>query len=425
MLAALIDAAYEYAYPLYAMAATRYHAVQDGGNPRRHAPNTWQHERRLADHTARWITAPNNDTLYSNAWVDLAAGPVTLQVAAMPAGRYWSVALMDGYTNHFALLGQRLDGIGPVTVTLVGPDHAGALPAGRSVRAPGHDVWLFARCLVDGPGDMPNAFAMQDCLGLTGPAGVQQDARVVPVAPTDPANFLAVINEMLGRNPPPAEDAALLRDWAAIGVRPGDAAAWTQLDAATQQVWQARIDACYAALTTAGTRGRRNVQGWITAGPEIGNFGRNYALRASVAHGGLGALEPVEATYFVRFHDAAGQLLDGTSDQVLHVPASGIPTDSFWSFTMYEPVEGRRWLVDNPIRRYSIGNRTPGLVYNADGSLDIALTHAEPVDARLRANWLPAPAGPFQISLRCYLPRPALRAGEALMPQIVPLDERA
>jgi hypothetical protein len=44
------------------------------------------------------------------------------------------------------------------------------------------------------------------------------------------------------------------------------------------------------------------------------------------------------------------------------------------------------------------------------------LQHRQPTDVRLLANWLPAPAGPFQISLRAYLPRPELREGSALMP---------
>lgn len=387
-----VDAAFEWAYPLYAIALTRYRAVQDPGNPRRHAPNTWQHERRLADHAARRITAPNNDTLYSNAWVDLSQGPVTLRVAAMPAGRYWSVAMMDAFTNHFAIVGQRLDGAGPVEVTLLGPAwHRVKVPGRgvRMIRAPGNDAWLFARCLVDGPADLPNAHAMQECLSLSEPAGARHAERVVPTTSTDACNFLAVVNDMLGRNPPPLDEAALLAQWAALG--------------------------------TAGARGRRNVQGWITAGPEIGGFGKNFALRASVAHGGLGALPPIEATYFVRFHDEAGAVLDGRRDHLLTIPASGIPTDSFWSFSMYQPEGGMRFFVDNPIHRYSIGNRTPGLVSNPDGSLDIALTHTAPADARLRANWLPTPDGLFQISLRCYMPRSELRAGEAAMPRIARL----
>jgi len=59
-------------------------------------------------------------------------------------------------------------------------------------------------------------------------------------------------------------------------------------------------------------------------------------------------------------------------------------------------------LVANPIDRYSIGDRTPGVVRNADGSLDVWVSSTPP--AGHESNWLPAPAAPFQLSLRVYLP---------------------
>jgi hypothetical protein len=410
----LVDAAFEYAYALWAVAETRHHAMQH------HAPNTLQHERALSDHTARWITAPNNDTLYSNAWLDLSAGPVRLRVEKMPAGRYWSVALMDMFTNHFAVIGQRTEGVGPVDVTLVGPGADTAGMSGRVIRAPGHDVWLFARCLVDGPQDLPNAHAMQERIVLQPPAGVVFPPRVVPRRSTEPQNFLAVVNESLARNPVPAAEQELLERWGAVGLQPGASDAWNTIGADARAAWTARIVAAHERLRGASAKGRRVVQGWSASAPEMGDFGANYALRASVALGGLGALPRQEAMYFVRFHDDAGEPLDGRHRYRLQVPPGGIPTDSFWSFSMYEPTaDSQRFFVDNPIRRYSIGNRTPGLVANADGSLDIALQRDAPSDATLRANWLPAPAGAFQIALRTYLPRAALREATAAMPRIL------
>ena len=421
MLETLVESAFEYAYPLYAVAQTRYRAVQDPSNPRRHAPNTLQHERGLSDHTSRWITAPNNDTLYSNAWLDLSVGPVRVRAGAMPAGRYWSMAFMDAFTNHFAVLGQRLDGEGPVEVTLVGPGDHATRPTGRVLHAPGHDVWLFCRCLVEGPEDLPNSHAMQARLEVLPPTGVSYPPRVIPSQSTDPGNFLAVVNESLGRNPVAASEALLLERWAVVGLRPGAVDVWGELGEEARAAWTARMGVAQEKLRRASATGRREIQGWFASATDMGNFGSNHALRASVALGGLGALEPVEAMYFVRFHDDAKQPLDGRKRYLLRVPASGIPTDSFWSFSMYEPTAaGQRFFAENPIRRYSIGNRTRGLVSNADGSLDIALQHEAPAEDKLRANWLPAPAGPFQISLRAYLPRTELRDARAAMPRIVP-----
>ncbi len=419
---ALIDAAFEYTYPLYTTAQTRWNAVQDGANPRRHDPNTLLHERGLSDHTSRWLTAPNNDTLYSNAWLDLSQGPVRVAVAAMPAGRYWSVAFMDAFTNHIAMLGQRLDGTGPVEVTLLGPAHHGATVAGRSIRAPGDHVWLFARCLVEGPADLPQSHAMQARIRVHPPAGaVGYPQQPRPTASTDARNFLAVVNAALAHNPPPAAEAALLASWAGIGIRPSPIDGWDVLEAPVRAAWTAHIAQAHAKLRAAARKGRRDVQGWHASALEMGNFGTNYRLRASVALGGLGALEPSEAMYFVRFHDDDLQQLDGSQRYLLRLPPAGIPTDSFWSFSMYEPTDdGQRFFAANPIDRYAIGNRTPGLHHHADGSLDIALQPDAPTNPVLHANWLPTPAhGAFQISLRAYLPTAALRTGEAVMPKIV------
>lgn len=418
---ALVDAAFEYAYPLYAVAQTRWNALHDAANPERHAPNTLQHQRALSDHRSRWLTAPNNDTLYSNAWLDLSHGPVTVRVDRMPEGRYWSLAFMDAWTDHIAMAGQRLDGTGPVDITLLGPAWHEAPANGRVVRAEGDHVWLFVRCLVDGPDDLPQSHAMQARIRVEGPQGVSWPEPVRPVDSRDPANFLAVVNESLASNPPPASEAGLLASFAAVGLRPGAVDAWREMPEDARAAWSARIGPAHEKLRTAGRNGRREVQGWFAAAAEMGQFGSHYALRASVALGGLGALEPAEAMYFVRFHGVEGELLDGTRGYVMRVPPEGIPTDSFWSFSMYEPTaDGQRFFAANPIHRYSIGNRTPGLVYNADGSLDIALQHTEPTDPTLRANWLPAPAGTFQISLRTYLPRRELQEVTARMPQILP-----
>jgi len=161
------------------------------------------------------------------------------------------------------------------------------------------------------------------------------------------------------------------------------------------------------------------VQGWMVRGPEIGNFGTHYALRAAIALGGLAALEPVEAVYATRNVDDAGERLDGHRCYRLRIPPAGLPTDSFWSLSMYEATpDGRLFFTDNPIGRYTIGDRTPGLAHAADGSLEIALQHAPPSEAAARANWLPAPAGLFILTLRAYLPRPALREWRTELPRL-------
>lgn len=415
---ALIDETVTYAFPVWEVARTRHVDLTNPDPALRIAPNTAWHDRRLCDHAARWITTPNNDTLYSRAWIDLSHGPVRVTVDAMPPGRYWSVAFLDAYTNNFAMIGTRLDGVGPVALTLVGPGHTGPMPAGRVLRAAGNDVWLFARWIVDGPEDMPSAHAMQDRLRVEPAAGFAP-ARAVPTDPASPENFLAVVNEQLGRNPPPDADAPLLARCAAVGLRPGAAEAWHVLDATVREAWAARIVAALNGIRRSIPRLAIDVQGWKVRGPEIGNFGIAYESRAAIALGGLAALEPIEAVYASRALDERGERFDGRRGHRLRIAPGGLPTESFWSLSMYESMpDGRLFFTDNAIARYTIGDRTPGLRHAPDGALEIVLQHAEPTDPEQRANWLPAPPGPFVITLRAYLPRAELREWRVTMPKI-------
>lgn len=415
----LIDEAITYAFPVWEVARTRHVDLTNPDPALRIAPNAAWHDRRLCDHAARWITTPNNDTLYSRAWLDLSHGPVRIAVDTMPPGRYWSVAFMDAYTNNFAMIGTRLDGVGPVALTLVGPGHTGPVPGGRVLRAPGDDVWLFARWIVDGPDDLPNAHAMQDRLRVE-PTAAAEPTREVPTDPASPENFLAIVNEQLGRNPPPDADAPLLGRCAVVGLRPGETDAWHALDATVREAWAARIVAALNGIRRSIPQLAIDVQGWKVRGPEIGNFGTAYASRAAIALGGLAALEPVEAVYASRALDERGERFDGRRCHRLRIPSGGLPTDSFWSLSMYESMpDGRLFFTGNPIARYTIGDRTPGLRYAPDGALEIVLQHAEPADPDARANWLPAPPGPFVITLRAYLPRPELREWRVMLPTIV------
>jgi hypothetical protein len=79
---------------------------------------------------------------------------------------------------------------------------------------------------------------------------------------------------------------------------------------------------------------------------------------------------------------------------------------------MYEATaDGQFFFTDNPLDRYTIGDRTPGLKRNADGSLDIWIGRVDPGGDK-SANWLPAPkSGPFSMYLRTYLPRAELLDG--------------
>ncbi len=418
---ALIDEVYIYGFALFEIARTRHLDIRQADPALRLTPNTVWHDRRLCDDTSRWITTPNNDTLYSRAWLDLSTGPVRISVSALPPQRYWSIALMDAVSNNFAMLGQRLDGVGPVSVTLIGPDHTGPVPAGRIIRAPGNDVWLLGRWIVDGPSDLANAQNMQDCLKVEALGKqAQSPTEPEPVDHLNPACYLTVLNAGLARNPPPAADAALLARCAVVGLEPGNPAAWEALSPSIKAVWLERIGPIYDTMRRSIPSLSRRVQGWRVRGPDLGNFGTNYAERTAIAIGGLGALEPMEAVYASRGADSADERLLGANDYILSIAPGSLPADGFWSLSMYEQTrDGRLFFTSNALKRYTIGDRTSGLAYDTDGTLRIALAHYAPTDPSLLANWLPAPEGPFVITLRVYLPHLALREWKVPLPSVV------
>ncbi|WP_454739754.1 DUF1254 domain-containing protein [Cupriavidus necator] len=410
-----ISDAFAYGFPLYEVARTRYRDMTGWMEQPRLAPNTICHDRRLADNQCRWITTPNNDTLYSRAWLDLSGGPVQVAVDALPPDRYWSIAFMDAFTNNFALLGQHLDAPGPVVVTLAGPDDHAKPIAGRVIRAPGNDVWLLARWIVNGEDDLAAAHAMQECLSVT-PCKPVRSPVVEPTDSMDPANFLAVVAEQLERNPPPAEDASMLSRIAAVGMVSGACDPWTSLPDATRRAWQSGIAAAHSRIRSAFISRRRKVRGWWVL-DDLEDADARYEWRAALALGGLGALPPAEATYIGRTTDDDGQLLHGSNNYCLTIPRQGIPAEAFWSLSLYEPTpDGRRFFVENPINRYSIGDRTAQLHHEPDNSLRIYIQHRMPEEPTRRANWLPAPTGLFQLSLRAYRPRREIQAFEVPLP---------
>ena len=413
-----IDEAFEATFPLYEMARARFNAMVNPLNPAPGPVNgTPVHRRSLIDHTARDVTTPNNDTFYSATWLDLHATPVRLRVPRVGGGRYWSVALLDIFTNNFAVLGREHEGEGPVDVTLVGPGWKGPLPAGRVLRSPSNDVQLVARFLVDGPADAAAVHALQDSLRVE---PLDHGARLLPqwvpvVGSSDPANYLAVVNEMLARNPVPADEAERFASWADLGVG-GGAFAFARAKPEVQAAWRARLPALHEGLREGLKRGARMIGGWSVPSPEVGNFGTNYPLRAAVAFGGLSALPSKEAMYLnLEADPATGRPLTGAQRYRLVVPP--IDARGFWSLSMYEKDDkGQLFFSANPMGRYSIGDRTPGVVRGKNGDIELLLQHEPPSDRR---NWLPTPAGAWAITLRVYLPSDAMRLGDAPLPRLV------
>ena len=133
------------------------------------------------------------------------------------------------------------------------------------------------------------------------------------------------------------------------------------------------------------------------------DLGTDYFNRAlGVQVGIFGNVKKV-SVYIATAKDDKGELFDGSKHnyEITFAKDEIPPAKNFWSFTMYKLPQ--RWLVDNPIDRYSIGSPTPGLKTAADGSITLYFQAKSPGKDK-ESNWLPAPEGPFWPILRTYGP---------------------
>lgn len=395
--------------------------------------NRWRHAPGLVDHSYRGVTTPNCDTLYSGAWLDLAEGPVLIEAPASTLP-YWSIAVMDLYTDNIAIMGSRYPGSG--TLLVCGPDYRGPVPEGTAqVRSASQVVWLLARYLIGSDELLAQADDLRRAVRLR---RWQADGQLVdnpaspprvpllPAVRKDAQNFWQVIRTTLDEDKALPERSARPFHQAVQQVWPPGVADWQGLPASLQKRF---ADAFAEVLNrvTANNSGNMQFCGqWRYPGPDIGNFGRNDVYRAEVSLWGLGALPTSEVMYVSAIADEQGAPLQGTHLYRFRIPPEGIPVDAFWSLTLYEvDAYGGMYFTANALKRYAVGDRTPGLVKNADGSIDIWITHAVPADANRLENWLPASPGPFRLMIRAYAPSEAFQSRQTLPPAVERIQDTA
>ena len=397
--------AWLYGLPAIEMATTRTRALARGARQ-----NSFHHVGRLLTPRDRDVTLPNNDTLYSSAHLDLSQGGLTLTLPAS-GERYLSVAFIDAWTNNFAILGTRTTGAQGGTFRLVGPASTEHGP--MVLRSPTDFVWALARVLVDGPSDLEAARMVQQAIGLEAPEAPAWTPLVARDA--DWPDYFAALHAMMRNNPPPVTDLALLRRIVPLGLTDAsfDASRFTaeEREAIARGVVSART-----LVRSGGGIGARVRNGWIEPGQSIGDFGQDYRYRAAVALKGLAAMPSVEALYLIGRGPDRGAYDGRRQWRLRFAPDQLPPVNAFWSLAMYEIMpDGQMFLTENPLQRYSIGDRTPGLRLDPDGGLTILIGAREPSET---ANWLPAPDGPFALAMRAYLPAKSWLDGAYELPAL-------
>ena len=394
--------------------------------------NRFGHASALAGPETKFVSV-NNDTVYSIANVDTSGGPVRLDVPDS-AGRYYVLQFVDAWTNNFAYVGHRATDTAERSFLLVPPGWDGDAPDEVTrIRFPTAVATIVGRWAVDGEADMPAVGELQSGLTLTPirhGAGVPQPdpavgedlcffeqlrtwMRAFPPAARDRAyqqrfEPLGLLSSESPYRDPDAGLAAALRDGLAAG-RERLETALKQTPSPKQNGWDLTYHIFDYNLDFFEIGALDDPQWKLPEGPQ------RYLLRAGAARAGLWGNHGYEAAYAMVYVDRDGQPLDGTRGYELGFP-SPPPCGAFWSVTMYATPEF--YLVENPIDRYSIGDRTPGLHKAPDGSLTIVMQRDEPSDPARRANWLPSPAGAFRPLLRVYEPDDAIFDGTYELPPI-------
>lgn len=413
------------AYPWWEMHRVRELSL-GAGAPVRRQSNEWRHAPGLVDHRHRGVTTPNCDTLYSVAWLDLADGPILIEVPQSDLP-YWSIAVMDLNTDNIAILGNRYPDSRALLVC--GPDDRSSAPEGmRQVRSASRVVWLLARYLTgtDELAAQADALRRGVRLGrLQGDGKISADAAcpprvpLVPAVRKDPANFWRIIRATLDDDSGLAGPADSPMGLAVANAWPPGAKDWGDLDADRQGRFADAFGEVLQRVTANNSGNMRTRHHWRYPGKDIGNFVDNALYRAEVSLWGLGALPTSEAIYVSAITDDQGAGLHGSSRYRFRIPPEGIPVDAFWSLTLYEvDPHGGMYFCANELKRYAVGDRTEGLHPNPDGSIDIWIAHEAPAEPDRQANWLPAPAGQFRLMIRAYAPSAGLQSGDVAPPAV-------
>ena len=311
--------AYIYAYPLVTMEYTR-RVMGNTATPIGSKSPMGQFARlrnypAVDDHS---VTAPNADTLYTTAWLDLSKEPWILSIPDMK-DRYFLFPMLDGWTNVFQVPGKRTTGTKAQKYAITGPGWTGTLPAGvTEYKAPTNLVWILGRIYCTGtPEDYKAVHALQDQVSVvplssygktyTPPPGKVDPSIDMKAGPRDQVNaldgatYFKLFADLMKANPPAADDAPMIAKLAKIGIVPGKDFDASKLDpavakgiAAAPKPGQEKISAYLKEALVTGDAKAEN--GWLFF-KKTGLYGTGYRNRAMITWYGLGANRIEDAVY--------------------------------------------------------------------------------------------------------------------------------
>ena len=386
----------------------------------------------------RGVSAPNADTLYSLAWLDLSEP----QVFSHPdmGDRFYLFEIVDLWMRDLeGSPSKRTAGGAAANYLITGPDWKGDVPAGmKHIPMDTRYMVILGRTYANGTDEdyaIVNKLQAQYRITPLSAWG-KPFTPVAPPANPNPgfsmtdkpqtvilglgtAGYFDMMARLMGGVAPPAPaDAPILADMAKIGIVPGQPFDLKKLDptvqAALSDIPRTALNKIEANKDSLG----KIVNGWVVT-KGLGSYGTNYLKRAVVAAFGWPANQEKDAVYPYTEVDSDGKKLTGAANYTLtFLKGETPPVNAFWSITMYMIDQGW-WFVPNKLNKFTVSLRND-LKYNADGSLTLHFQNASPGPDK-EANWLPAPTGEFIPMLRMYWPdenAPSILDGSWTIPAV-------
>ncbi len=364
----------------------------------------------------KFITCPNQDTVYGSGYQHLNVTPIVVQVPDF-GDRFYVYQICDARTDSFATIGKQY-GTKPGFYLLVGPNWQGETPAG---------INAIFRSSTDLICVLPRAFQDDTPEDKSAIQSVLTQIMVYPLS-----EFDGKMKTMDWKNtpsfPPPAGQGNGETKWVipekffdelpgimkAIPPLPGEESLYgmiqSVLDAAAKdpKVKEVLVQTAIASekdlispLFQFQNNGRPIGNGWNS--PSNGaRWGTDYLSRAATAKSNMYDNAPEETRYIYTDFDSDGQRLTGSSGYTVTFPAGQLPpVDGFWSLTLYNK---EHLFEPNPLHRQSLGTKNKSLKYNSDGSLTLYFQNKSP-GADKESNWVPAPKDEFSLYIRAYWPK--------------------
>ena len=222
------------------------------------------------------------------------------------------------------------------------------------------------------------------------------------------AKYFAYAAELLKLHPPHITDQPIIAQMKRIGIEPGKSFDFDKLDPAVKKALESAPEDAQQLMKWKVATLARVANGWSMNTDTMGVYGNYYLKRAIVSSDGpwrqsaRGCHLSAEPR---RRHGQAARRREQIHDplrQGRHAARERLLVD--------HALRCRGFQVANVLNRFAVSSWMP-FKTNADGSLDLYFQNESPGKDK-EANWLPAPKGAFNLTMRLYGPKSEALTGK-------------